>query len=563
MQRPGAIRSIPFSAVPAVLACLVSFSPVHSAFAADPLHRQIDKLIAAKTPGYAKLAAPIADDAEFLRRVTLDLTGTIPTSDQVSAFLADKSKDKRVKVVDRLLAAPEYARHMQRVFDVMLMRRLPQKNVGAASWRKFLRDSFAENKPWDQLVREILAADGRDPKHRGPAAFYLDRNADTNEITRDIGKVFLGADLECAQCHDHPEVDDFKQEFYYGISAFLVRSYLFKDKKLKKPILAEKGVGEVSFESVFEIRDKKSKGPKSTPPRVFEIKMTPEPKFKKGQEYKTKPTKSTGGIPKFSRRAMLPELITSPQNTRFARTAVNRIWATFMGRGIVHPLDMDHSENPPSHPKLLELMTKQFQSHKFDVKWFIREIVLSQTYQRSSRRPATAKKSEPPPEATFAQAILRPLTPSQFAWAVLEATGQTGVQRRSLGKKFSEAALYKRLASYESRWVSLFGGQPGKPPEDFQSTVDQVLFLCNDKTMMSLIAPRSGNLADRLAKIPANKPGKIAEDLFISVLSRKPTRQDVADVTQYLKGQTGKKRATAIQELIWATVTSSEFRFNH
>eukprot|EP00913_Durusdinium_trenchii_P022822 g21426.t1 len=530
MQRPGAftIRALFLLAPLAVTAVTATSS---NAFAADTLHQQIDRLIAAKTPDYAKIAAPVTSDAEFLRRITLDLTGTIPTAAQVRAFLADKSADKRVKVVDRLLASPEYARHMQRVFDVMLMRRLPQKNVSTTEWQKFLRESFAKNKPWDQLVREILAADGRNPKNRGPAAFYLDRNADVNEITRDIGDVFLGADLECAQCHNHPEVDDFKQEFYYGISAFLVRSYLFKDKKLKKSILAEKGVGEVSFESVFEVRDKKSKGPKSTPPKVFNIKMPGEPKFKKGQEYKTKPSKTTAGVPKFSRRAKLPEVITSPKNTRFARTAVNRVWAMLLGRGIVHPLDMDHSGNPPSHPKLLDLLTKEFQAHQFDLKWLIREIVLSQTYQRASKAApsGSSAKAEVPPESTFAQAILRPLSPAQFAWAALEATGQADVQRKSLGKKLTEEALHKRLVSYENRWVSLFGGQPGNPPEDFQSTVDQVLFLCNDKMMVSLISPRSGNLADRLSKIPADQPAKIAEELFIVVLSRKPTPQDVAD----------------------------------
>jgi len=563
------------------LTCVL-FATAGELTAAEPLHRQIDKLIAAKTPDYDKLAAPLADDAEFVRRVHLDLTGMIPTAKQVREFLADKSKDKRAKLVDKLLDTPEYARHMQRRFDVLLMRRLRGRNVPDSAWEAFLRKSFAENKPYDQLVREILSNDGSDPKNRGPAKFYLDRNGDVNELTRDIGRVFLGADLECAQCHNHPEIDDYKQADYYGISAFLVRSYVFTDKKKKRTIFAEKAVGEVSFENVFEVRDaKEAKGKKgkkkndftkTTPPKVFALTAPKEPKFKKGQEYVKKPSKTTAGVPKFSRRELLPKLITAKNNDRFPRTAANRLWAMFLGRGLVHPVDRDHSFNPPSHPELLQLLTKEFREHNYDVKWFVRELLLSETYQRSSRGntsqgfskiPGKSGTPEPVPESAFTQAILRPLTPEQFAWSVLQATGEAGVHRRALGKKLTEAALHKRLNGYEKRFVSLFGGEPGQPPQDFESSVDQVLFLSNDSLIANLLKPKSGNLTDRLRKLPADQPEKIAEELFLSVLSRKPTKQDVADVTAYLKNQTGEKRTTAIQELVWATLASTEFRFCH
>ena len=547
------------------LCCAALLLAADDASGADPLHVQIDRLIAAKTPNYAKIAAPVASDEEFIRRVSLDVTGMPPTAAQVRAFVADKAKDKRAKLIDRLLATPEYARHMQRVFDVILMRRLPQKNVSTTEWRTYLRKSFAANKPYDVLVKEILANDGTDLKNRAPAAFYLDRNGDVNKLTRDIGRIFLGADLECAQCHNHPEVEDYKQEFYYGISAFLVRSYVVRDRKKRKSIFAEKAVGEVRFEDVFEVREvkdkkKRAKLTKTTPPKVFTIGTGKEPTFKKGQEYKVKPSKTVGGVPKFSRRALLPDVVTSPKNERFARTAANRLWSTFLGRGLVHPVDRDHSANPPSHPKLLNLLTTEFRNHKHDVKWLVRELLLSKTYQRSSR---IAGKTEPLPEEVFGQAILRPLTPAQFAWAILQSTGAADVQRKSLGKKLTEEALYKRLATYENRFVSLFGGQPGEPATEFESSVDQVLFLSNDRTLASLIQRRTGNLADRLLKLPPTKADAIAEELFLSALSRRPTKEDVADVRDYLKGQSGAKRQTAMQELIWAVLTSSEFRFNH
>ena len=260
----------------------------------EPLHVVIDRLIALQTADYEKLAAPVCSDEEFLRRIALDLTGMIPSAADARQFVDDAEPNKREKLVDKLLASPEYARHMQRVFDVMLMRRLPQKHVPVAEWEKFLREAFAQNQPWDRIVREILTADGSDPANLGPARFYLDREGDVNAITRDIGKLFLGANLECAGRHNHPQIDDFKQQHYFGISAFFVRSFVMTDKE-KRAVFAEKADGEATFESVFEIRDKVSKGPKTTGPKLFEAMSISEPKFEKRSTMPTSsnPTRKT------------------------------------------------------------------------------------------------------------------------------------------------------------------------------------------------------------------------------------------------------------------------------
>jgi hypothetical protein len=553
----------------------------------------IDRLVPLQTPEYEKLAASICSDEEFVRRLWLDLTGSIPATTDARQFLADADPDKRAKLIDRLLASPEYARHMQRVFDLILMRRLPHKHVPIAEWEKFLRDSFAENKPWDQIVREILTADGSDPAQRGPARFYLDREGEVNEITRDIGKLFLGADLQCAQCHNHPSIDDYKQAHYYGISAFYVRSFVMTDKE-KRVVFAEKADGEATFESVFEIRDKVSKGPKTTAPKLFEGMSISEPKFEKIDDaYVVKPNdkdKTVRPVPRFSRRVKFAEFIASTENRRFCRTTANRLWALMLGRGIVHPVDLDHSENPPSHPLLLAMLTEELAAQRLDVKSFLREIALSQTYQRSSRRESADPNQPLPDDALFAQAILKPLSPDQFAWSVMQATGETDVHRQainpdaldldaelkaklkvgaveadkqSLVNKAIEAQLHKQLVGYEQRFVQLFGGTPGQPPEGFESTTDQVLFLANDSAIMGFLRPRGGNLAERLLKIPEDQPQQIAEELFLSTLTRRPTTEDVADVTGYLLGQSGPARAAAVQELIWAAISSSEFRFNH
>jgi hypothetical protein len=576
------------------VACLVAcgFAAEH-ARAVEPLHVMIDRLVALQSPDYDKTAAPVCADEEFVRRIWLDLTGAIPPGAEARKFLADTTPDKREKLIDQLLASPEYARHMQRTFDLILMRRLPQKHVPVAEWEKFLRDAFADNRPWDRVVRDILNADGSDPANRGPARFYLDREGEVNEITRDIGKIFLGADLQCAQCHNHPQIDDYKQPYYYGIAAFFVRSFVMTDKE-KRVVFAEKADGEATFESVFEMRDKISKGPKTTAPRLFEGLPISEPKFEKIDDaYAVQPNdkdKTVRPVPRFSRRAKFAEFIASTENRRFCRTTANRLWALMFGRGIVHPVELDHSDNPPSHPLLLAILTEELAKSRLDVKSFIREIALSKTYQRSSRKEGVEQVTAQTSESPFAAAILKPLSAAQFAWSVMQATGEIDANRPAISPdaleldaelkakvkagqvepdkqplvdKAFEAEMYKKLVGYEQRFTQLFGGDPGHPPELFESTTDQVLFLANDPAIAGFLRPKTGNLAERLLKLPEDNPQQIAEELFLSTLTRRPTADDVQDVTMYLAGQTGPARATAVQELIWATISSSEFRFNH
>src|SRR3954469_1829371 len=193
---------------------------------AQPLHQRVDALVAAGTPDFEKIAAPLADDAEFLRRVYLGLIGIGPNPEQARAFLADRSPGKREKLIDRLLSSPEHARHFANVLDVMLMERRPQKGVAPDVFREYLRESVAANKPWDQLVREILSADGSDPKSRPAARFLLDRDGEPHVLTRDVSRLFLGMDFQCSQCHDSPIISDYKQDLYYGLYAFLNRTAL-------------------------------------------------------------------------------------------------------------------------------------------------------------------------------------------------------------------------------------------------------------------------------------------------------------------------------------------------
>jgi hypothetical protein len=531
------------------IVCLFAFMLPGIALGQAPLQQRIDQHIQKKL----KDAAPRADDAEFLRRVYLNLTGIIPSTEEARAFLADKTPDKRVQLVDRLLASDGYARHMTNLFDVLLMDRRPDKHVKRPEWREFLHSSFAANKPYDQFVRDILSADGIDAKKRPAAKFYLDRDGEVNVLTKDISRLFLGMNLHCAQCHDHPLVDAYKQDHYFGVMAFLSRSYVYTEKASKIAVLAEKAEGDVVFQSVFV-----PKVTKNTGPRLPDGPMLKEPKFDKGQEYVAPVGKGERGVPKFSRRAQLGEQITSKDNPRFARSAVNRLWFFMMGRGIIDPVEYDHPANLPSHPELLQMLSEEFVASKYDVKALVRAIVLSEAYQRSSEMP----KGKEIDAKSFAVAPLRAMTPEQFAWSLMQATGLIAAEKKAQGAKPNEAAVYAKLSAQVTPFVALFGTQPGDAAfsQDFEATLDQTLFLANGGTLRDWLAARPGSLMDRLAA--QKDAGAVAEELYLSVQTRPPTAEERKEVADYLDRRAA-VRPAALQDLAWALLTSAEFRFNH
>jgi hypothetical protein len=528
---------------------LVSTAPLS---AQDSLHQRIDQAITGGKADFDASAAPLASDAEFLRRVYLDLTGTIPAATEVRAFLADTATNKRELLIDRLLGSSEHARHMQNVFDVMLMERRGGKHIPQAQWQEYLRVSFAANKPWDQLVREILTADGVDPAERPAAKFYLDRLGEPHLLTRDISRLFLGTNLQCAQCHDHPRVSHYKQDHYYGIYAFLNRSFLFTDSRTKQAVFAEKGEGDVTYVSVFD----PAKVTKSTGPRMPARPLVKEPALEKGKEYEVAPAKDVRPVPKFSRRAQLAAELTSPENVQFRRNIANRLWALLMGRGLVHPVDMQHPGNPPVHPELLELLADDLLARNYDMKGFLRELALSKTYQRSSEPPEGKEFSED----SFAVMHLKPLTPEQFAAALLQGSGLTDAERLVLGKGLTEAALHAKLAPSMVQVVNLFAAPAGQAEgQNFQATMDQALFVSNGSILRNWLAPRAGSLLDRLAKL---KDEEVADELYLSVLTRPATAEERREVSDYLKPRSS-DRAAALKDLAWALLASAEFRFNH
>lgn len=346
--------------------------------AAAALAAAIDAVVEAGAVGPL---APPCSDADFLRRVHLDLAGTIPSPERTRRFLADPSPTKRAALVDELLAAPAFARHFALALDAMLLER---KNPGgdAAAWRTYLAEAAAADRPLDALGAECVAADGADPATRPAATFFLVREADPLQMTRSIGRVFFGRDLQCAQCHDHPNNADIRQTDYHALAAFLQRTSLFKAEGDPKAMLAEKADGETEFTSVFTKEHQKGVRPRLPAGGTLVAEPLPEA----ADAYLTAPGKNVRAVPAHSRRRTLAAMLGSSEE--FRRTMANRLWALMTGRGQVHPLDGHDPDNAPAHPRLLALLADALRDGGFRAKPILRAIALSRTYQRSFEPPA-------------------------------------------------------------------------------------------------------------------------------------------------------------------------------
>ena len=349
--------------------------PAAALHADEPLRELINRELAPPSG----TAWPKANDAEFLRRVSLDLNGMPPSADEARAFINSADPAKREKLVDRLLASPLYARHISTTLDVMLMERRANTHVSQDQWQAFLLKSVRDNKPWNVLAREIMTADGDTPENRAAARFYLDRNSEPHVITRDLGRIFFGRDMQCNQCHDSPLVADFLQRDYHGLLAIASVGYAVTRKVAEKDVtvFAERSPTDLSFESVFEKGNMHR-----TIARLPGAPSFTEPVLYPGEDYTVAPADGVRAVPKFSRRAMMAELATNGSNRAFNENIANRLWAMMLGRGIVHPLDMIHPDNPAASPALLTQLGSRFASINFDMKMFLREIALSDVYQR-------------------------------------------------------------------------------------------------------------------------------------------------------------------------------------
>ncbi|QOV91713.1 DUF1549 domain-containing protein [Humisphaera borealis] len=569
--------------------CLLVAALALDVRAEAPLHERIDAAVESHAAANKIAVAPPADDAEFLRRLYLDLTGTLPTVDEARAFLADKDPAKRQKLIDKLLADDRFPRRMAEAMTVMFMeRRLAPDKPEIEQFESYLRGALAANKPADQIVAEMLSPTPDDEATRGATIFlakrlenYGQNPVDYPMLTRDVGRMFLGVDLQCAQCHNHLTVREYKQSDFQGLFAFVGHSYLRKD--VSYPAVGEKLVDKkIEFASVFA-GEKREIGPRL--PAMEEVSI---PVFDKGQEWQTPPDKAKKslGVPKFSPLKVLSQQLPTAQNPLFKRNMANRLWYLMVGRGVVHPLDLHHKDNPPSVAALLDVLAEDFASSGFDIKRYVREIALSRTYQRSSRLPEAASGQMPQP-GSFAVAPLKRLSPEQLLHASLMATGDW----EKVSSRRAEPAATKPVAAADAdveetespakkgqgkpltlkelrkKFVTAFAAPAGEPEIEFSPTVAAALFVLNDDSTLEWLTRRDGNLIDRLAKI--DDSAKVAEELYLSVLTRMPTDEERADVAGHLTakqepgGSAAGNRDRAIGELVWSLLASTEFAVNH
>jgi hypothetical protein len=523
----------------------------------------IDRMVKAKLQDLQLTAAGPADSSEFLRRATLDITGTIPTLEQVEKFLKDASPDKRTKLVDDLLASEKYAEHMASIWSGLLVGNGEGQTMAARlAVQKTMKDHFAKNMPFDEFTRQVITAEGVLPDPRGMARGMMADDDDMPEgvnglvaffvatqrtaqrempqtLAGKFSRVFLGTQIQCAQCHDHP-YDKWTQEDFYGMAAFFtqvnVRRQEMKDDKDAKNDKDKKKREDYSFEVTdagprrgraqgLVIPESKNKTP--IKPSFLVSAAKPKP----NEEY----------------RVAFARLLTGPENHQFARAIVNRTWGRFMGRGFVNPVDNFDQKNAPSHPELLDALADDFAQSGYDMKRLIREITLSDAYQRTSRM----KKREAELEKYYAVAAVRALTPEQIMNSLVTASTMPG--------ESAPAGRPRELFNVFRDFRYAFGDDEAAEMVEFQGTIPAALLMMNSQAIQRATMAAARGAGGRLANIVKNfkSPRDQVTAMVGATLSRAPTN---AELNRFVP--VAAKGPQGAEDVYWTLLNSSEFLFN-
>lgn len=489
-------------------------------------------------------AAPPADDASLLRRTTLDLIGRIPTSSETASYLAEHDQSKRQNLIDRLIGSPAFVRHQVNEFDALLMP--DQKN----RLREYLSAAFAENRPWDQMFREMILGQADDPEQKGALQFVKARVGDVDRLTNDVSITFFGVNVSCAQCHDHPDVYEWSQDRFYGMKSFFNRTFD------NGGLLGEHEYGLVSYQTT-EGEARQAQLMFLTGAVLEEPEATePDDQAKKEEKQKLeelKKQKQAPPAPNFSRREQLVEIALQPgENDYFAKAIVNKLWNRFLGYGLVMPLDQMHPENPASHPELLAWLARDLVTHNYDLTRLVRGIVSSEAYARSS----IWKGSSRPQPDMFAVGSVRPLTPYQYATLMRVATANPDLQSADQKPEDVES----RLASLENAARGI-AGEIEYPGPDFQVGVAEALFFSNSERIRNeLLRDSNDTLIGKLKK--TEDVHELINVATMSIWNRPPDPEEEAALAAYLENRAD-RRDEAIGQMVWAMLTSSECRFNH
>jgi len=510
-----------------------------------PPEQAIDHCIDARMQRAGARPAPQADDANLLRRTTLDLAGRIPTAGEARAYISCSDSGKRQQLVERLIASPAFIRQQTAEFDALLM------DGTKSSIKEYLAKAFRENRPWDRMFRDMIVGEDGDAKQQGAIRFVASRAKDQDKLTVDTSVLFFGVNVSCAKCHDHPLVGDWKQDHYYGMLSFFSRTFEVGE------FFGEREYGKVSFKTVAgESKDARLMFLTGT---VVDEPPSEEPNDKSKSEEKQrieelKKKKEPPQPPSYSRRtALVDAALKDEQSEFFSRAIVNHVWNRFFGRGLVNPVDQMHSENVASHPELLAWLARDMRTSGYDLRRLIRGIVLSQAYARSSRWDSADKR---PPDSLFAVALVRPLKPWQYGTSLCVASQNPD----NLPAELSPEDLDKRMESLEGAGRGLCS-QFEVPTADFQVSVDEALLFSNgQKVAGELLRDGKDRLLARLADCPDDKAA--AETAIWNVFARPPADEEVRAMTAFLS-QRADRLADARKQLVWALLTSGECRFNY
>ena len=482
--------------------------------------------------------ADSVDDSTFARRLYLDCVGRVPRPKELQDFLAQTTSTKRATLIDQLLVSDEHAEHLAEVLDAILIGRTNVDQVKKrtdAGWIDYLRNAVRTNRPWNHVAREMVLARPTSPDVRGASWYLYSRKDKHQDIAEAVSKDIFGVRIDCAQCHDHPLADEIKQKHYWGLVAFFNRSKNVDTPQ--GPRISESAIGGFSDFSNLEGESLPNEL------RFLEDRYVEEPRPTKDvNEVDRDDLYNALGdidpkVPKFSRREQFVEKVLS-DHPLLGKAMVNRLWGWMMGRGLVHPVDSIDSFHPPSHPELLDWLSRDFAASGYNVGRLIKSLASTRAYQLAS---ANTGSIDP---KWFSTALPKPLTAEMLQRSMLVVLDPVDPSQWN--------AMDQRVA-----FANLF---PDVLTEESIANVAQGLMLSNGKSISDLVTLKHSRFLQSLADGTDNA---LAIDcLFNGILGRKPDVDEVNYCSGYINGRTD-SRDHAIEGLAWALITSAEFRFNH
>ena len=490
----------------------------------EPDANYVDTFVAAKLKKLRIEPSEICGDEVFLRRVFLDVVGIPPTSAEYDAFMSSTAPDKRAKLIDELLTRKEFSEIWVNKWAELLQVK-SSINISYKAmflYYNWLVEKLSKNMPMDEMVQELLGANGGTFKN--PATNFYQATNETLAMSENVAQVFMGMRIQCAQCHNHP-FDRWTQNDYYGFAAFFSQIGRKQGEDYRETIIFNSGGGEVNHP-------------------VGNIPM--KPKF------------LGGDVPEVvgkDRRVILAKWLASEKNPWFATSFANRVWAHFMGNGIVEPVDDFRVSNPASNPELLEELGKRFTASKYDLKALVRDICNSRTYQRSTHR----NESNATDERNFAHANLRRIKAENLLDTI---SSVTETKDKFQGLPLGARAVQIADGGSSTYFLTTFGRATRETvcscEVKMEPTLSQALHWLNGDTVNSKI--KAGGV---IAKLMESKktPEERITDLYLRTVSRKPTKEELARLLPNF-GE-GSNQAQALEDVFWAMLNSREFLFNH